>query len=86
MNDINKFFSSLCHRHCWLSRTFYRTQISLIGLEKQSLLIMPFGNEKVTQFLGFPPTSVRATSHSTILDIPMRPLRENQKHRHRFTR
>ena len=28
---------------------------------------------------------LRATSHSTIFDIPMRPLRENQKHRHRFT-
>ena len=26
------------------------------------------------------------SSHSTILDIPMRPLREDQKHRHRFTR
>ena len=32
-------------------------------------------------------TSVlKATSHSTIFDIPMRPLREDQKHRHRFTR
>ena len=29
---------------------------------------------------------VKATSHSTIFDIPMRPLREDQKHRHRFTR
>ena len=29
---------------------------------------------------------VRATSHSTIFDIPMRPLREDQKHRHRITR
>ena len=38
MKDINKLFSSLCHRHCRLSRTFYRTQISLIDLEKQSLL------------------------------------------------
>ena len=28
----------------------------------------------------------KATSHSTIFDIPMRPLREDQKHRHRFTR
>ena len=27
---------------------------------------------------------IKATSHSTIFDIPMRPLRE--KHRHRFTR
>ena len=26
------------------------------------------------------------TSHSTIFDISMRPLREDQKHRHRFTR
>ena len=38
MKDINKFSSSLCHRHCWLSRTFYRTQISLTGFKKQSLL------------------------------------------------
>ena len=30
-------------------------------------------------------TQVKATSHSTIFDIPMRPLREDQKHRHRFT-
>ena len=29
---------------------------------------------------------IKATSHSTIFDIPMRPLREDQKHRHRFTR
>ena len=27
-----------------------------------------------------------ATSHSTTFDISMRPLREDQKHRHRFTR
>ena len=30
--------------------------------------------------------NLKATSHSTIFDIPMRPLREDQKHRHRFTR
>ena len=30
--------------------------------------------------------SLKATSHSTIFDIPMRPLREDQKHRDRFTR
>ena len=29
---------------------------------------------------------LKATFHSTIFDIPMRPLREDQKHRHRFTR
>ena len=28
---------------------------------------------------------VKATSHLTIFDIPMRPLREDQKHRHRLT-
>ena len=28
---------------------------------------------------------LKATSHSTICDIPMRLLREDQKHRHRFT-
>ena len=58
MKDISKFFSSLCHRHCWLSRIFHRTQICLSGLEKQSLLCMPFDDEKVTQFSSFPPTSV----------------------------
>ena len=31
-------------------------------------------------------THMKATFHSTIFDILMHPLRENQKHRHRFTR
>ena len=29
---------------------------------------------------------LKAISHSTIFDIPMRPVREDQKHRRRFTR
>ena len=29
---------------------------------------------------------VKATSHSTIFDIPMRPVREGQRHRQRFLR
>ena len=29
---------------------------------------------------------LKATSHSTIFDIPMRPVREDQKHQRRFTR
>ena len=29
---------------------------------------------------------VKATFHSTIFDIPMRPLGEDQRHRRRFTR
>ena len=29
---------------------------------------------------------IKATFHSTIFDIPMRPLREDQRHRQRFTR
>ena len=33
-----------------------------------------------------PNTILKATSHLTIFDIPMRPLREDQKHRLRFTR
>ena len=33
-----------------------------------------------------PSNTVNVTSHSTIFDIPMRPLLEDQKHRHRFTR
>ena len=36
--------------------------------------------------LAFPRQNLKATSHSTIFDIPMRPLREDQKHRRRFTR
>ena len=31
-------------------------------------------------------SAIKATSHSTIFDIPMRPMCEDQKHRHRFTR
>ena len=34
----------------------------------------------------FKPSTFKATSHLTTFDIPMRPLREDQKHRHRFTR
>ena len=29
---------------------------------------------------------LKATSHSSIFNIPMHPLREDQKHRDRFTR
>ena len=57
MKYIDKFLSSLCHRHCWLSRTFYKTQIPSRGLI-ETVLVMPFGDEKVTQFSGFSPTSV----------------------------
>ena len=32
-----------------------------------------------------PLVSLKATSHSTIFDIPMRPVREDQRHRRRFT-
>ena len=28
---------------------------------------------------------LKATSHSTIFDIPMRPVREDQRHTRRFT-
>ena len=56
MKDVNNFFNLLYHRHCWLSRTFYRTQISLIDLEKQSFLRPSM--IKVTQFSGFPLTSM----------------------------
>ena len=31
-------------------------------------------------------TRLKATSHSTIFDIPMRPVREDQRHRRHFTR
>ena len=57
MEDMNNFFSSLCHMRCWLSRTFYRTQISFIG-SRETVLFTPFGSKKVTQFSGLPPTSV----------------------------
>ena len=57
MKDIKSFFSSRCDRHYWLSRTFYRTQISLIGLEKQSFLC-PLVIKKLHKFSGFLPTLV----------------------------
>ena len=31
-------------------------------------------------------TRLKPTSHSTIFDIPMRPVRKDQRHRRRFTR
>ena len=31
-------------------------------------------------------SAFKATSHSTIFDIPMHPVREDKKHRHRFIR
>ena len=40
----------------------------------------------IPYILGKGVNYLKATSHSTIFDIPMRPLREDQKHRHRFTR
>ena len=42
--------------------------------------VTKFGEDRLNCFW------VKATSHSSIFDIPMRPLREDQKHRHRFTR
>ena len=38
MINIYNVSSLLCHRHCWLSRTFYKIEISAIDLEKQSIL------------------------------------------------
>ena len=34
MRGKNDFSNLLYHRHCWLSKTFYRTQISSTDLEK----------------------------------------------------
>ena len=34
MADVIEFLILLCHRYCWLSKTFYKTHISLIELEK----------------------------------------------------
>ena len=31
------------------------------------------------------PSNIKATSHSTIFDITMRPVREDQRHQRRFT-
>ena len=31
-------------------------------------------------------SALKTTSHSTIFDIPMRPVHEDQRHRRRFTR
>ena len=35
LSILNNIFSSLYDRHCWLFRTFYRAQISLIVLEEK---------------------------------------------------
>ena len=38
---INNVFSSPCHMHCWLSRTFYRTQISLLEKSGETVPLRP---------------------------------------------
>ena len=50
MRDINEFLNSLCHRRCWLSRTFYKPKYLQLYLEKR-------------YFLRLPVTKVRHTSH-----------------------
>ena len=52
------------------------------GLQTTMLLTFEFFGCGRNHGKKFP----KATSHSTIFDIPMRPLREDQKQRHRFTR
>ena len=43
-------------------------------------LINPFGTSIIDQNVR---ESIKATFHSTIFDIPMRPVREDQRHRRR---
>ena len=50
-----------------------------------SILLKYFNMENANIERAHHSRAVRATSHSTIFDIPMRPLREDQKHRDRFT-
>ena len=40
MGDIHEFSDLLCDRHCWLSKTFYKTQTSSIDVEKRYFLFM----------------------------------------------
>ena len=47
-----------------------------------SSVALSFRNLGITRRQHF----LKATSYSTIFDIPMRPLREHQRHRRRFTR
>ena len=39
--NIKNIFNVLCCKYCWLSNTFYRTQISLIDPEKYHFLYLP---------------------------------------------
>ena len=41
---------------------------------------------RMSQSGDHPANKFKATSHSTIFDIPMRPVREDQRHQRRFTR
>ena len=42
---MNNFFNLLYHRHCWQSRTFYRTQLSSTGFQiKNNGLDQAFDN------------------------------------------
>ena len=43
------------------------------------------GGEEISIYHAFA-APLKATSHSTIFDIPMRLVREDQRHRGRFTR
>ena len=71
--DSQKDFQIVC-KNC------YRSMCKALKKENKT------GKLKVACSLKQRYLLLKATSHSTIFDIPMRPLREDQRHRHRFTR
>ena len=58
----------------------FKDQLAESGHQKTKENIIPRGKFRQWE------TALKATSHSTIFDIPMRPMREDQRHRQRFTR
>ena len=58
----------------------FKDQLAESGHQKTKENVLPCGKFPLVE------NSQKATSHSTIFDIPMRPLREDEKQQHRFTR
>ena len=54
MKGIKTFFSSGIVGYL---EHFTELKYSIFNRSRETVLVMPFGDEKVTQFSGFPPTS-----------------------------
>ena len=57
----------------------FKDQLAESGRQKTKENIIPRGKLRLVE------TTLKATFHLTIFDIPMRPMREDQRHRRRFT-